>query len=193
MTHIYISKLTIIGSDKGLAPEWRQAITWTSIGVLLIWALGANFKEIWIKIHAFSFKKIHFKMLSGKCQLWLKKWLDMNQATSHYLNQCSSFIHNSIWQTTLLGHKELIHICASFFLTYTRFFPNSCLMNNVTVIEWCVLQHCWFDLGWVRMTLKSLFGLWTMVDRSQTGDIYHNQQFECHGLTSIHQLITHCA
>ena len=35
-THICISKLTIIGSDNGLSPEWRQAIIWTNAGILLI-------------------------------------------------------------------------------------------------------------------------------------------------------------
>ena len=34
--HIYISKVTIIGSDNGLAPEERQVIIWTNAGLLLI-------------------------------------------------------------------------------------------------------------------------------------------------------------
>ena len=36
VTHICVSKLTIIGSDNGLAPGWHQAIIWTSAGILLI-------------------------------------------------------------------------------------------------------------------------------------------------------------
>ena len=28
MTHICVNKLTIIGSDNGLSPGWRQAIIW---------------------------------------------------------------------------------------------------------------------------------------------------------------------
>ena len=35
MTHICVSKLTIIGSDNGLAPGRRQAIIWTNDGILL--------------------------------------------------------------------------------------------------------------------------------------------------------------
>ena len=34
--HIFISKLTIIGSDNGLAPGRHQAIIWTNAAILLI-------------------------------------------------------------------------------------------------------------------------------------------------------------
>ena len=51
--------LTIIGSDNGWSPDRRQAITWTNAGVLLIGSLGTNFSEPLVKIHTFSFKKIH--------------------------------------------------------------------------------------------------------------------------------------
>ena len=66
VTHICVSKLTIIGSDNGLPPGRRQAIIWTNAGILLIWPLGTNFSEISIDIHTLSLKKIHFKMSSGK-------------------------------------------------------------------------------------------------------------------------------
>ena len=36
MTHIFIGKLTIIGSNNGLSPGRRQAIIWTNAGILLI-------------------------------------------------------------------------------------------------------------------------------------------------------------
>ena len=65
-THICVGKLTIIGSDNGLSPGRRQAIIWTSAGILLIGPLGTNFSEILIGIQIFSFKKIHVKMSSGK-------------------------------------------------------------------------------------------------------------------------------
>ena len=68
VTHICISKLTIIGSDNGLPPSRHQAIIWTNAGILLIRPLGANFSEILIEIYTFSFKKMHLKMSSGKWQ-----------------------------------------------------------------------------------------------------------------------------
>ena len=66
VTHICVGNLTIIGSDNGLSPGWRQAITWTNVGILLIGRLGTNISEMLIEIHTFSFKKIHLKMSSGK-------------------------------------------------------------------------------------------------------------------------------
>ena len=66
VTHICVGYLTIIGLDNGLAPDRRQAITWTNVGILLIGPLGTNFSEMLIEIHTFSFKKIHLKMSSGK-------------------------------------------------------------------------------------------------------------------------------
>ena len=64
VTHICVSKLTIIGSDNGLSPSRRQAIIWTIAGILLIRNLGTNFSEILSEIYTFSFKKIHLKMAS---------------------------------------------------------------------------------------------------------------------------------
>ena len=66
MTHICVSKLTIIGSDNGLSPGRRQAIIWTKAGILLIGFLGTNFIEILIGIQKVSFKKMHLKMSSAK-------------------------------------------------------------------------------------------------------------------------------
>ena len=68
VTHICVVKLTIIGSDNGLSPGRRQAIIWTNAGILLIGPLGKNFIEILIGIQIFSFKKMHFKISSGKCR-----------------------------------------------------------------------------------------------------------------------------
>ena len=45
VTHICVSKLTIIGSDIRLSPDWHQAIIWTNAWILLIWPLGTNFGE----------------------------------------------------------------------------------------------------------------------------------------------------
>ena len=50
MTHIYVNKLTTIGSDNDLSPDRRQAIIWTNAGILLIGPLGTNFSEILIEI-----------------------------------------------------------------------------------------------------------------------------------------------
>ena len=50
VTHICVGKLSITGSYIGLSPGQRQAIIWTSAGILLNGPLGTNFSEILIGI-----------------------------------------------------------------------------------------------------------------------------------------------
>ena len=75
MTHICVSKLTIIGSDNGLSPGLRQAKISTNAWILLNRTLGSSFSEILSDIHAFSFKKIYLKMSSAK---WWQFCLGLN-------------------------------------------------------------------------------------------------------------------
>ena len=58
----------IFGSDNDLSPGRHKATIWNNAGILLIGPLGANPSKILIEIYIFSFKKMHLKMLSGKCQ-----------------------------------------------------------------------------------------------------------------------------
>ena len=76
--HIGVGKLTIIGSDNGLSPRRRQAIIWTSDGILLIVPFETNFIENLIGIQTFLFKKMHLKMSSGK---WRPFCLGLNMLT----------------------------------------------------------------------------------------------------------------
>ena len=82
--HICISNLNIIGSDNGLSPGLRQAIIWTNAGILLIGLSGTNFSEMFIKIHTFSFKKMHLKRSPGK---WRPFCLSLNVLTSNTKSQ----------------------------------------------------------------------------------------------------------
>ena len=75
VTHICVSKLTIIGSYNGLSPGQRQAIIWTNAGTLLIRPLGTNFNEILIEILTFLFIKIRLKVSSAK---WCPFCLSLN-------------------------------------------------------------------------------------------------------------------
>ena len=61
MTHIYVSKLIIIGEDNGLSPGWHQAIIFTNAGILLIQNAGTNFLEIFSEIHTFSLRENAFE------------------------------------------------------------------------------------------------------------------------------------
>ena len=78
MTHICVSKQTIICSDNGLSPGRRQAIIWTNAGILLIRTLGTNVNEILGEIHSVSFSKMRLKMSSAK---WRPFCLGLNEFT----------------------------------------------------------------------------------------------------------------
>ena len=84
-SNIIFSKQTIIGSENGLPPSQHQAINWTNVGVLLIRTLGTNFSEILCKIHKFSFRKINFKMSSGK---WRPSCLCLNVLVTDKIFGC---------------------------------------------------------------------------------------------------------
>ena len=85
VTHICVSKLTIIASDDGLSPGRHQAIISTSAGILLIRPLGTNFSEILIEIITFSFKKMRLKVSSAK---WRPCCLGLNVLIKAHLFVC---------------------------------------------------------------------------------------------------------
>ena len=66
VTHICVSKQTIIGSDKGMSRGRRQTVIWTNAGILSIGPLGTNFSENLNEILTFSFKKMPLKVSSVK-------------------------------------------------------------------------------------------------------------------------------
>ena len=77
VTHICVSKLTIVGPDNDLSPARRQAIICTNAGILLIRTLGTNLTEIDI----FSFAKMHLKISSAK---WRQFCLGLNVSKDKY-------------------------------------------------------------------------------------------------------------
>ena len=113
VTHICVSKLTVIGSDNDMSPVQRQAIIWTNAGILLIRALGTNFSEILGEIHSFSFSKIHLKMPSAKWRLFglglneLTRLVDIS--TNHHICGCriilakSGYLHSELAAATSLS------------------------------------------------------------------------------------------
>ena len=110
VTHICVSKQTIIGSDNGLSPGRRQAIIWTNAGILLIGPLGINFSEILIEILTFSFKKMCLKVPSAK---WQPFCLGLNGLTAFLRQQtcspCSPYKpcnHNLYIGVIIFPHTE---------------------------------------------------------------------------------------
>ena len=61
---LHICNLTIIGSDNGFSPGWRQAIIWSSAGILLIGVLETNFNEFFLS----KFIYFHSRKCIWKCK-----------------------------------------------------------------------------------------------------------------------------
>ena len=73
VTHICVSKLSIIGSDNGLSRGRRQAIIWTNAGILLIRTLGRNF------IQENALENVVCEMASVLSQLqWVNNYICIN-------------------------------------------------------------------------------------------------------------------
>ena len=67
VTHIWVGKLTIVGSNNGLSPGRRQTIIWANAAILLIGPLETNFIEILNELQTLTLKKIRLKISSVKC------------------------------------------------------------------------------------------------------------------------------
>ena len=67
VTHICVSKLTIVASDNGLSPGRRLAIIRTNDGILWIQYLGTNFSEILSK--------------TDTLKMWSAKWRNFVSAS----------------------------------------------------------------------------------------------------------------
>ena len=144
LTHICVSKLTIIGSDNGLLPERHQAIIWTNAGILLNGPLGTNFSEILIEILTFSFTKMHLKMSEmasilsrPQCVKGLSKRWEATQA-KYVLNQCpGQCLH---WILTLEGPKMVQNLVGHIEL-YNLIYENLPLIFG----------------SWIKLNVMSMF------------------------------------
>ena len=135
MTHICVSKLTIIGSDNGLPPDRRQAIIWTNAGIWLIRTLGTNFSEILGEIHSFSFKKMHLKMSSAKGRLFR---LGLNELRGNCSNQSSIRTLASIFLPQRLANYSRLLVTsrfASYVTLLCKLFKCICIKHMNTVSD----------------------------------------------------------
>ena len=122
VTHMCVSKITIIGSDNGLAPGRRQAIIWTNDGILLIRPLGTNFSEILSEVHTLSFTIMHLKTSSAK---WRPFCLGLNVLT-HW----GRVVHRCV--------RKLSHHCF-------RWWHNGLAPGLRQAITYTMLGYCQLD------------------------------------------------
>ena len=129
VTHICVGNLTIIGSDNGLSPGRRQAITWTNVGILLIGPLGKNFIEMFIEIHTFSLKKIHLKMSSGK---WRPFCLGLNVSKDRLSCRLTFVLAAIQFDVSLSSSHFFIHLRSHLHLTGScQFSPHAKLQTGI--------------------------------------------------------------
>ena len=158
MTHICVSKLSILGSDNGLSPGRRQSIIWTNAGILLIAPWGTNFSEILIGIHTFSFKKIHLKMSSAK---WRPFWLGLNVLTHCGLVELTRMLLNissgnglSFTSTKFyLHHPDSKFHGANMGPTWGRQDPGGPQVGHMKIAIWALLIYCQL-VPWVQTSMK---------------------------------------
>ena len=96
VTHICISKLTIIGSDRGLFPSWHQAIIWTNAWILLIWPCGTYFNGFF---EQYSYISIQENALENVVWKWQPFSLALNVLTNHTY-------HSFVTQLTSVGYDN---------------------------------------------------------------------------------------
>ena len=168
MTHICVGNLTIIGSDNGLSPGRRQAITWTNVGILLIGPLGTNFSEMLIKIHTFSLKEINLKMSSGN---WRPFCLG--------LNVLSDWGANELYRVT--------YICDTFLLSLNN--THFIIVHvNAIMQYYCIIASSWLVLSFslslqfigIIVQMLNLHGIISMdVSRTQNSQVRSHLLLNC--------------
>ena len=104
LTHMCVSKLTIIGSYNGLALDRRHAIIWTYAEILLIPTLGTNFSGILNETHTVSFKKMHFEYVYEMAAI-LSRPQCVKAALVHVVSWFRAGIHQAI---TWTNHDDVI-------------------------------------------------------------------------------------
>ena len=132
MTHICVSKLTIICSDNGLSPGRRHAIIWTNAWILLTGPLGTKFSEILLESCKFSFKIMYLKLSSYNLRQFCVGPNEMIFGLN--VSEALLCIHNS------LGYS-VWWICVSNVLTI-RF-------ASLSIFDLSVLHKChWILFQW---------------------------------------------
>ena len=138
--HICVGKLNITGSDNGLSPAWRQAVIWTSAGILLIRPSGTNFSDILIGTETFSLKKMYLNMLSAK---WRPFCLSLNEFKSARGQWVSKWLTASAcmgWTVKSSAAKKLLRKLRNIWHTLEK---KRQKISAGTGVNCCVWTH-WF-------------------------------------------------
>ena len=172
VTHICVSKLSIIGSDNGLSPGRRQPIIWTNAGILLIRTLGINFSEILSEIHAFSFKKMHLKMSSAKRRpfcLGLNVLIGQSFAWLSlciYIKWLMKYIHRTIVLSCLASASEMASGPRTNRVNWTIFITSNIRCTRPQNLNVFVSScSCICAIYWSQVLSREWRCIWNSADR----------------------------
>ena len=186
MTHICVGKLTNIDLDNGLSPERRQAIIWTSVGILLIGPLGTNFSENLFVILTFSFTKMRLKVSSAKWRPFCLGLNVLNKLFTHLMSSVNVVIvfpafKKRIWLLYLWTVLPCLEHCQSLYLCTCHTTHMSCQYctqqpkrRNIRFLG--ALQHC--NVNCVHLKARDSFhGANFVVTEGTRGC---NENLRCH-------------
>ena len=169
MTHVCVSKIVIIGSDIGLSPGRRQAITWTNVGILWMRLLGINCSKIFIEINTFSFKKMHFKMSSAK---WRPSCLGLNVLGDWTVTQLLRTMHRKWYANDM--HKISALPCMDWFWSILPIFFGATLTHwgrdTMDAISQTIYSNAF---SWMKMFEFRLKFHWSLFPRAQLTIFQH--------------------
>ena len=118
--HICVSKLNIIDSNNGLAPDRQQAIFRNQFWDISIWPLGTTFSEMSLEIHTFSFNKMDVKMSSATILSW-PQYVNLRFGD---LLPCTVITLNQLFLVYFDLYVKIISICISLYFaddTFARY------------------------------------------------------------------------
>ena len=104
VTHVCVSKLTIIGSDNGLAPGRRQTIIWTNDGILLIGPLGKKIQWKFNRNSNIFIQENAIESVICKMAAIFSRPQCVNTIVASWHHMASEIWFNLAWQ-----HQEPLH------------------------------------------------------------------------------------
>ena len=145
VTQISVSEFTIIGSDNGLLPIWRQAIIWTNAGLLLIQTLGTNFSEILMCCQCDYFQAglIHIREIGWACRDLVEECKEIHPCV-HTCGISCGYMYKQTWINHLISRSVVGKFAWIIqFITSATFVAD--VANIIPDINWppyITLSHC---------------------------------------------------
>ena len=148
VTHICVGKLTNIDSDNGLSSERRQAIIWTSVGILLIGPLGTKFSENLFEIVIFSFTEMRLKVSSAKWRPFCLGFnvlivIQIGRCKLHVSHQCGGLVLDACTCLPFFVDDSTRRVCVVF--VFRRWRETQLKRITINIVAFC--HMLWSENG----------------------------------------------